>query len=207
MSTAVITIPKRIGPRCNGMSMTRTEFQEHDNWTPGYRYELVRNVLVVNPQPEMGARVANDALSHWLRTYRDCHENGWTLNETLPSHLIETGTCQRIADRAVWTGQGAALDPMVDAPTIVVDIVSRRSRDRQRDYIEKWDEYRAIGVREYWVIDRFRRCLTVCTATDEQTINADGVHTTPLLPGFELSVPRLLAIADRYMPPRRRRRR
>ena len=207
MSTAQLAIPKRLGPRCNGMSMTRAEFWEHDDWTPGYRYELVRNVLVVNPRPDIGERVANDALSHWLRTYRDCHENGWTLDETLPWHLIDSEDCQRIVDRAIWTGCGAALDPIVDVPTIVIDIVSRRNRDRQRDYIEKRDEYRAIGVREYWVIDRFRRCLTVCTETDEQTIDSDGIHTTPLLPGFELSVSRILAIADRYAPPRRRRRR
>lgn len=202
MSTAQLTIPKRIGPRCNGMSMTRTEFQEHDNWTPGYRYELVHGVLVVNPPPDIGERNPNDELGYWLRAYRDAHPNGKSLDETSPEHTIATSAGFRRADRVIWAGLGRLPDPDVDVPAIVIEFVSRRSRDRQRDYIEKRDEYRAIGVREYWVIDRFRRCLTVCTRDSELVVPADGIYTTALLPGFELAVARLLAIADRYAPSR-----
>jgi len=206
MTTTDIGIPARIGPRCNGMSMTREEFWEHDNWAPGYRYELVHGVLIVNPPPDIGERNPNDVLGHWIRVYWETHPNGKVINETAPEHTIPTSAGFRRADRVIWAGLGRLPDPNKDIPTIVIEFVSRRSRDRQRDYIEKRDEYRAAGVREYWVIDRFRRCLTICTAADETTVDADGNYSTPLLPGFELSVARVLAIADRYAPPRPSRR-
>jgi Uma2 family endonuclease len=192
------------------MSMTREEFWEHDDWVPGYRYELVHGVLIVNPPPDIGERNPNDELGYWIRSFRDSHPNGRLIDETSPEHTLATSAGFRRADRVIWCGLGRLPVPDVDVPAIAIEFVSRRSRDRQRDYIEKRDEYRAIGVREYCVIDRFRRCLTVCTATEERTIDADGVYVTPLLPGFELSVPRILAIADRYVPtrpaPRSRRR-
>lgn len=202
MSIAVIGVPARIGPRANGMSMTPEEFWQHDNWVPGYRYELVHGVLIVNPPPDIGERNPNDELGYWIRLYRDTHPNGKVIDETSPEHTIATSAGFRRADRVIWAGLGRLPDPNADIPTIVIEFVSKRSRDRQRDYIEKRDEYRAAGVQEYWVIDRFRRCLTVCTATEESIIDADRVYSTQLLPGFELSVARVLAIADRYAPPR-----
>ena len=39
--------------------------------------------------------------------------------------------------------------------------------NQERDYVAKRAEYREIGVREYWVIDRFRRTLTVFTFSGE----------------------------------------
>ena len=35
-----------------------------------------------------------------------------------------------------------------------------RSAGLERDYVFKRTEYREIEVREYWVVDRFRRTLT-----------------------------------------------
>jgi len=42
----------------------------------------------------------------------------------------------------------------------VVEFPSRRPADQRRDYDEKQAEYRD-GVREYWIVDRFRRHMTV----------------------------------------------
>jgi Uma2 family endonuclease len=57
-----------------------------------------------------------------------------------------------------------------------------------------------IGVKEYWIIDRFRRRLTVVRGgTDPATeivITEQDTYTTPLLPGFELPLAQLLAVAD-----------
>ena len=55
-------------------------------------------------------------------------------------------------------------------------------------------------MREYWIIDRFRRCMTVVRGgadpVTELVITAQDTYTTPLLPGFELSLAQLLAVAD-----------
>lgn len=91
----------------------------------------------------------------------------------------------------IWAGLGRQPNPKADVPTIVVEIVSRR-RDQRR-------EYAAIGVKEYWVFDRFRRTLTVCRG-DEVTrlVREQETCEMPLLPGFELQVGKLLAVADRW---------
>ncbi|MBI3463506.1 MAG: Uma2 family endonuclease [Planctomycetes bacterium] len=61
-------------------------------------------------------------------------------------------------------------------------------------------EYMALGVREYWVIDRFQRIMTVYTSEtgEGQRVAADEIYRTPLLPGFELPLAQLLSEADRW---------
>jgi Uma2 family endonuclease len=60
----------------------------------------------------------------------------------------------------------------------------------------------AIGVHEYWIIDRFARCLTVHrrqgSSSSQQIVREGEVYTTPLLPGFELHLDGLLERADRW---------
>jgi Uma2 family endonuclease len=87
-------------------------------------------------------------------------------------------------------------------PTILVEYDSRRSRDRRRDYVTKRDEYLSIGVIEYWVIDRFTRTMSVMTRARGKNrvrvVKEDQVSKTDLLPGFELPLARLLALADSW---------
>ena len=57
---------------------------------------------------------------------------------------------------------GARADPEEgEMPTIVAEFVSAGKVNQERDYVVKRAEYREVGVRQYWVIDRFRRTLTV----------------------------------------------
>ena len=87
-------------------------------------------------------------------------------------------------------------------PTIAVEFVSAGKRAWQRDYLEKRGEYLEVGVKEYWIIDRFRRTMTVYTPADEgygeQVVLEHEVFITPLLPGFELPLAKLLAAADKW---------
>ena len=66
-------------------------------------------------------------------------------------------------------------------------------------YHEKRGEYLAAGVREYWIIGRFARTLTACRSdSPDVVIPHDGTYQTRLLPGFDLPLARLLAVADRW---------
>lgn len=198
MSIADMQTPTRVGPRANGMVMTPEEFDAVAEWEAGYRYELVHGVLVVNPPAAIGERNPNDELGYWLRHYRDSHPQGSILDDTSPEHTIKTSSGRRRADRVVWIGLGRVPDYDNDVPSIAIEFVSDSSRDRKRDYIEKRQEYAEIGVREYWVIDRFRRKMTVfLCANQERLVRESEVYSTPLLPGFELPLERLLQIADR----------
>ncbi len=55
-------------------------------------------------------------------------------------------------------------------------------------------------MREYWVIDRFQRTLTVFTPAGARfkarVLSEKQTYTTKLLPGFELPLGKLLAVAD-----------
>ena len=126
---------------------------------------------------------------------------------TLPEEEIETGPNRRRADRVIWAGLGR--DPEEgEAPTIVAEFVSAGKVNQERDYIAKRAEYREAGVRQYWVIDRFQRTLTVYDfggeKDEEQLIPEGKTFESPLLPGFVLDLKQLLAFADRWAKKKRR---
>ena len=202
MSTSKVRIRPRISPSCAGLRMSPEEFDALTNFDERYRYELVRGVLVVTPIPSEAEADPNEELGYWLRDYRDHHPQGSILNLTLSERYLWTGDSRRRADRLIWAGLGRHPDTAVDIPTIAVEFVSRGKRDWLRDYEEKRREYLALGVAEYWIIDRFRRTLTVyrnpSRAPAEQVVAENEVYHTDLLPGFELPLARLLAVADKW---------
>ena len=79
-----------------------------------------------------------------------------------------------------------------------------------RDYEEKRDEYLAAGVKEYWIIDRFRRVMTVyrkgLAGPTYDIVTETQTYETGLLPGFVLPLSRLLAKADVWSRVKRGRR-
>jgi Uma2 family endonuclease len=190
----------RLGPQSAGLLLTPAEF-DCASVDEGWRYELINGVLVVSPTPSRQERGPNETLGHWLQSYQEGHPNGSALDATLPEEQIETKQNRRRLDRAIWAGLGH--DPeQGEIPTIAVEFVSKGKVNQERDYIAKRAEFREIGLREYWVVDRFRRCLTVYRFTarkdEELLIPEDKTYETPLLPGFVLPLKRLLAMADRW---------
>jgi len=202
----------RVGPGTAGVAMTPEEF---DALTPedcirGYRYELIRGVLVVTPIPGGGEVDPNEELGYWLRGYRDHHPQGSALDLTLPERYVMGTPNRRRADRVVWVGLGRYPEEERDVPAIVIEFVSARKRDWIRDYEQKRDEYLKAGVHEYWVIDRFRRLLTVYRNRPEGvqtvTVAESETYRTDLLPGFELPLGPLWTLADRWSKRRREQR-
>ncbi len=124
---------------------------------------------------------------------------------TLPERYVRTLKSRRRADRVVWIGLGRRPDTSRDTPTIVVEFVSKARRDRVRDYEHKRQQYLDLGVAEYWVIDRFQRIMTVFRRNPPETgpedaliIHETETYRTDLLPGFDLPLKDLLAVADKW---------
>ena len=209
MSTSKVRRLPRISAASAGLQMTPEEFDAITDYDDRYRYELVHGVLVVNPIPSEAEADPNEELGHWLRNYRDQHPQGSILNLTLSERYISTGDSRRRADRVIWAGLGRLPDPVEDVPTIAVEFVSQGKRNWLRDYEEKRREYLALGVKEYWVIDRFRRTMTVWrddpAGPAERVVVEAEVYRTGLLPGFELPLARLMAVADGWRRPKRKR--
>lgn len=195
-----------LGPLDAGLPLTLDEFDAAE-FEEGYRYELVHGVLIVTPPALEEERDANEDLGHSLRNYQDSHPKGKALDLTLPEQNIRTKTQNRRCDRAIWAGLGRrprTRGPVRarDVPSILAEFPSSRPADQRRDYEEKRIEYRDLGVEEYWIIDRFKRTMTVYSWRGQRWIKrkiAEGtLYRTPLLPGFELDLARLLAVSDKY---------
>lgn len=179
-----------------GVLLTPSEFDSAD-FDRRFRYELINGVVIVSPATSPFERGPNELLGHWLLTYQTNHANGKQLDATLPESDVFVGEDRRRADRLIWAGLGRT--PRIEeTPTIAVEFVSAGRRNFTRDYVEKRTEYMNLGVREYWVIDRFARTMTVYRQDKEAVITEDQVFETDLLPGFTFPLRELFAAADRW---------
>ena len=188
-----------LGPDWNGAAMTPHEYDAVEDCDELYVYELVNGVVIVSPPPLEAERDPNEDLGYMLRRYQEEHPKGKCLDATLPEQAVYCGRNRRRADRVIWIGLGRQPNPRRDAPKIAIEFVSAGKRARRRDYQEKRREYRAFGVAEYWIIDRFERVMTVYRADGTESVVSEGqTYRTPLLPGFKLDLARLFSRADRW---------
>jgi len=202
----------RIGPQSAGNRMTVEEFDAlpPSRFVKGYRYEVIRGVLVVTPPAGDAEADPNDELGRLLRNYIESSSKQEDFGLTMPERTVPGTPNRRRCDRAIWVGLGRLPDTTQDVPAIVIEFVSSRRRDAVRDYEEKRDEYLAAGVKEYWIIDRFRRVMTVyrkgLAGPTYDIVTETQSYETGLLPGFVLPLSRLLAKADDWTRARRQRR-
>ncbi|MBA2518103.1 MAG: Uma2 family endonuclease [Chloroflexia bacterium] len=71
----------------------------------------------------------------------------------------------------------------------MVEVLSRRGR--VYDPVRKKAMYATAGVREYWIVDPFRRTLTIFTLADgqyEQVEHATGLARSTVVPGFAIAI-------------------
>lgn len=200
MTAATLQKQRLIGPEANGRLMSPAEFDRAD-FEDGWRFELINGVLVVSPVPSESEADPNEELGHWLRNYQELHPQGSALDATLGERLVRTGRNRRRPDRLIWTGLGR-LPHQGEKPSVIVEFVSSGKRNRKRDYETKRTEYRKIKVQEYWIIDRFERVMVVFKKQSGRVvklvIDESEIYTTELLPGFELPLAKLFALADRW---------
>ena len=81
---------------------------------------------------------------------------------------------------------------------MVFEFVSKRRSNQERDYIHKRDEYHAIGITVYLIVNRFKRSVFVLRwqprGDAEHTLAERDFHSTPLLP--DLIIPLSEAFAQ-----------
>ncbi len=193
----------KFGLQSNGILMTPQEFDDstEDDFDQNWSYELINGVLVVSPIPLEQEADPNDELGYILRSYQDNHPEGKVLDKTLPERYVKCGRNRRKPDRVIWCGLGR-LPRKNENPTIAVEFVSRRKRDRDLDYDTKRREYQKAKIQEYWIIDRFEKIMTVHVLEDgkyrTKTVHAKQIYRTALLPGFDLPLARLLKLANQW---------
>lgn len=193
----------QFGIESAGILMSPAEFDDanYEDFDPAWDYELINGVLVVSPIPLRQETDPNEELGYLLRFYQESHPQGKSMDKTLPEQYIRSGRNRRKADRVIWAGLGR-LPRKAENPTVAVEFVSSRKRDRLLDYETKCTEYLKAKIQEYWIIDRFQKIMTVHILEDgkyrKKVIHIKQVYRTKLLPGFELPLARLFDLADQW---------
>ncbi len=194
MATAQV----RIGPADRGREMTLEEFGEAEV-EPGFRYELGRGVLEVTEVP--GRPHGKIVSNLYMAIARYHHEHPGSIDRFggggefyLRIPAMRSG---RHPDLGVVLVDTPLDDRGRDKPALVAEVVSARSKTR--DYQTKRQEYLAFGVREYWIVDPYKRQVTTlvrrgggeAATWEERAFGGDDVITSDVLSGIATTVAEL----------------
>ena len=198
MTPRVETSLLRLGPDDAGRRVSSEEFRTAD-FDEGFTYERVRGRLVImppaGPDHRRVSRPFRRTLGHYWGEHPDrvddVESEGWV--STSPDD-------DRIPDICVYLAGPSSKDEVPDrVPELIFEFVSRNRADQERDYIHKRSEYHAIGVREYVVVDRFKRQALVLTWQPddyaERVLGDSEEYATPLLPGLTVPMSEVFAEA------------
>lgn len=180
----------KLGLEDQGRPITAEEFSEAEFDEP-YRYERVEGrLVVVSPGGLAHTRMVSAILEH-LFVYKSRHQGVVELIAS-ESWIRTSDNTDRIGDIAVYpAGSSTESDRIYEiVPTLVFEVVSEGSEER--DYVAKRREYYDLGVREYIIVDPFRKVLTVLTRGRQDYVDRElkpgDIYTSTQLPGFELPV-------------------
>jgi Uma2 family endonuclease len=183
----------RIGPHDHGRRMSLKAF-EFVKVEEGYSYELHRGHIIVSEAANYLHAMQVYAIVRSLFAYDTsnlsvihailCNMDSKLLipkheSERHPDIAVYLTRPKGKKDRTLWRHW---------MPELTVEVVSEGSRDR--DYIEKREEYFDLGIKEYWIVDaKLEQILVLKRGKSdwiEKTLGPDGVIETKLLPGFKL---------------------
>jgi Uma2 family endonuclease len=106
-----------------------------------------------------------------------------------PDLLYVSNQRRHVLDKGDWVR---------GAPDLVVEVLSPSTR--RRDETIKREAYERTGVDEYWLVDPEQDAVTIHRRQDDTFVRvaeltrADGdVLSTPLMPGLELALAKILA--------------
>jgi Uma2 family endonuclease len=167
----------------------------------GKRHEIIDGVHYVTPTPVVGHQRLVARLFLAIGKFVEGHPGtgevfGTPLDTVLsPWDVVEPDLLFVAADQL-----DILTEPNIQgAPALVIEVLSPSTR--RRDLGIKRQLFDRGGVREYWLVDPKGRDLTVYRRmTDgsfpkvaQMSAGDDATLTTPLLPGFTLSLAKLFA--------------
>lgn len=198
MASVVTTI----GPSDHGRPMSLDDF-EHAEVQEGYLYELGRGVITVSDVPHPRHMAIVLAIRDQLIAHKFAHPGR--------IHAIAAGSeckilladlqSERHPDLSIYKTPPPDGDDVwsIWIPELVVEVVSPGSRER--DTVEKREEYLAFGVQEYWIIDpeqgTFLALRRYRGRWREQAATTSATYTTPLFKGLSLDLTAILPSAPR----------
>lgn len=166
--------------------------------------ELVDGRLEILPMPTWLHQLILEFLFDKIRDHvRERKIGGKVLMAPLPTRLF----ARTIREPDLLYVQPEHLPTNVrgypDKIDLAIEIVSRGTEARQRDYIDKRVDYAKAGVAEYWIVDPEELLVTVLTLAGTEYKVAQECHPgdiarSLLLTGLEVSVDQIWVLAGEF---------
>lgn len=169
----------------------------------GKRREIIDGELYVSKQPDWYHQVISGRLSGFLETWSMQHDIGMA---AIAPGLILAEDDDVVPD-VVWASHARLAQilrggKLYGAPELVIEVLSPGKRNMHRDRETKLKLYARHGVDEYWIVDWMRHTLDIYRSSGEllvlfMTFKSGDQVTSPLLPGFMLTLDQLFANVPR----------
>ena len=179
----------RLGRADHGRAVSAEEFAEAEFDEP-FTYEREAGRLVVMTPEGLDHVLASNPWRDRLILYK--YNRPGVIREVVTQNWVRPDDeTDRIGDIGVFLAN-RPFDLPDGAPDLMFEIVSPGKANRERDYVMKRALYEFIGVKEYVIVDRLVRRVTVLTLGPggyaEVVLSEADTYTTPLLPGFAIRI-------------------
>lgn len=120
------------------------------------RYELVDGeivkILATRNHEDIADFIADSFKAETTRQQLNYRVSGRIMICTTTSAGKEQGRQPDVSvvDKTVWSANRTAYSALLEPLQLAVEVVSTNWED---DYIDKLDEYRRLGISEYWIVD------------------------------------------------------
>ena len=170
--------------------MTARQFLELGEDPPGVRLELVNGEVAVSPSPTPDHSNVVVQLIVLLETHNHERDLGELYQDV--DTILDRFNVRRpdvlffFKDRSHLVGKKAMEGP----PDLAVEVISPSSTEVDRE--DKFEQYRAAGVRFYWIIDPQLRTIDAWELIDGKYVHvghAQGTATVRLPPFPDLEIP------------------
>lgn len=165
----------------------------------GNRYELIEGELHVTTQPHLEHQIVSDAVCQLLRSWNRLSGIGG-LAVSAPGVIFAED--EAMAPDVVWYGNERLVahrrpdGKFYGPPDLAVEVLSPGAKNEKRDRLIKPARYAFWGVREYWLVDRFKREVLIYRPDGPAFVLAGvlgvaDILESPILPGFNCPVSEL----------------
>ena len=179
----------RLGKQDEGRLVSSEEFAEAEFDAPWTYERENERLVVVAPAGEEHLDLSNPWRDR-LIFYQYAHPDRVQKVNCEAWLRVDDGT-DRIGDIGVYLVPDGPVPKIPDrVPDLMFEVVSPDKASRDRDYITKRSEYHRFGIREYVILDRFRKVVTVLSFAPEgyreRALNIGESYESPLLPGLAI---------------------
>ncbi|MBM3941837.1 MAG: Uma2 family endonuclease [SAR202 cluster bacterium] len=162
------------------------------------RYDIVDGVLVIAPSPSAPHQWITQEIFVRLRNFARERNAGTAMMAPLDLLIRPAPLRVRQPDILYLSGERTGIFGIAQlrgvqvldvAPDLIVEVLS--PSNSRRDIEDKLQDYRAVGVRECWLVSPEAETIEVLHLTPQTTETAsifgvDGISTSEVLQGFAL---------------------